>query len=229
MTPDPARLHILRARYDDWLAQSVPPPVPVVPGLPGAAHLALDGQGLAARGWDGLPIDWVPEGGAVQAGGYGEDRSIYDTPAFRQPGEEPRTVHLGLDVFAAPGTPVHCPLAGEVHSFQRNDADKDYGPTIILRHAPERDLVFYSLYGHLAPESLAGLKPGAAVGAGEAIGEIGTNAVNGGWAPHLHFQVILDLLGRSGDFPGVCRRSEAAAWLALCPDPAALAGWTQRS
>ncbi|MEO6446181.1 MAG: aminotransferase class III-fold pyridoxal phosphate-dependent enzyme, partial [Gemmatimonadaceae bacterium] len=44
--------------------------------------------------------------------------------------------------------------------------------------------------------------------------------VNGGWPPHLHFQVICDLLGREGDFPGVARARERAVWLSLCPDPA---------
>ena len=35
------------------------------------------------------------------------------------------------------------------------------------------------------------------------IARIGTTAENGGWPPHLHFQLITDLLDRHGDFPGV--------------------------
>src|SRR5262249_60713068 len=42
---------------------------------------------------------------------------------------------------------------------------------------------------------------------------------NGGWPPHLHFQIILDLLERDADFPGVARSSEPAVWTSLSPDP----------
>jgi peptidoglycan LD-endopeptidase LytH len=42
---------------------------------------------------------------------------------------------------------------------------------------------------------------------------------NVGWPPHLHLQIIRDLEGRRGDYPGVCRVSEAPQWLARCPDP----------
>ena len=65
--------------------------------------------------------------------------------------------------------------------------------------------------------------------AGQKLGELGDSPVNGGWAPHLHFQVMLDLLGHSGDFPGVCRKSEADLWLTLCPDPRPLLGLPPRS
>lgn len=206
-------------RYDSWLASRSIMPAEIVPGLASAKPLRLDREGLAERGWTDLPVDWVPEAGAIHAGGYGEDRAIYDTPIFNPHGEEPRTIHLGLDVFARAGTPVHGPLEGVVHSVQRNDNPKDYGPTLILEHAVSADLTIYTLYGHLGTDVLEWLAPGDVVSAGERIGELGPSDINGGWAPHLHFQVMLDLQGRSGDFPGVAKRSEAEEWLALCPDP----------
>jgi 4-aminobutyrate aminotransferase-like enzyme len=43
--------------------------------------------------------------------------------------------------------------------------------------------------------------------------------VNGGWTPHVHFQIITDLLDLSCDFPGVARPSQRDVWLGLCPDP----------
>ena len=227
MSAEPAfsfDLASLRARYDRWLAVAGHGSRPLIEGLRQDGTIELDAPGLAMRDWDDLPIDWVPLEGEVLHGGYGEDRAIYDTPIFNPPGAEPRTIHLGLDVFAPTGTPVFAPLAGSVHSLKRNDNAKDYGPTLILEHRPEDGLVFHTLYGHLGPEVLGQLKPGDTVHAGDQIATLGTNDVNGGWAPHLHFQVILDLMDRSGDFPGVCTKSDADSWLTLCPDPRPLLG-----
>jgi peptidoglycan LD-endopeptidase LytH len=134
-------------------------------------------------------------------------------------------VHLGIDIFAPYGTDVFAPLASRVHSSRINDNPGDYGPTIILEHQAGADK-FYSLYGHLSRDSLKGLKPGAAYMAGERIASLGTRNENGGWPPHLHFQIILDLKGMSGDYPGVCKRSEQAHWLSICPDPRPLLGLT---
>ncbi len=218
MSASPDIAHTRRL-YETWLMAREGRPAELMRGLAAARHLPLDAAGLKARGWRDLPIDWVPENGALHAGGYGEDRAIYDTPIFNPPGNEPRTLHLGLDVFAAAGTPVYAPLAGKVHSFQVNDNDKDYGPTIILEHSLSPQLTLWSLYGHLGLDSVSELQTGTSVTTGEEIARLGSNDVNGGWAPHLHFQVMLDMQGRKGDFPGVCRKSEQEMWLTLCPDP----------
>ncbi len=145
-------------------------------------------------------------------GRYNEDRIIY-----RQSLSLTRSVHLGMDVFVTPGTPVFAPLTGKVHSFQDNDARGDYGPTIILEHQIE-GCTFYTLYGHLTRDSL-NLEVGQVISQGEEFASIGNYPVNGNWPPHLHFQIITDMLGRSGDFPGVCALSEREYWLSICPDP----------
>lgn len=111
-----------------------------------------------------------------------------------------------------------------MHSSRINDAEGDYGPTIILEHAPVSGLKFHTLYGHLARDSLKGLKPGTAFMAGEKIAELGTKRENGAWSPHLHFQIVLDIGSAKGDYPGVCRRSEQDHWLSICPDPGPLLG-----
>lgn len=169
----------------------------------------------------------MPENPGLAVGGYGEDRAIYTSPVFTAAGEA-RTVHLGLDLFAPAGTEVFAPLDGRVHSFRDNANPLDYGPTIILEHAVSTPvsgaLVFYTLYGHLARESLDGLTAGQAIAAGQRLGWLGRPEVNGGWPPHLHVQVMLDLMGYEGDFPGVARRSESARWLEICPDPGPLLG-----
>lgn len=213
-----------RRAYDAWLAGWQARRPEIVDGISDALPMPLDGDSLARRGWTDLPLHWIPEPGIVYAGGYGEDRAIYDTPIFNPPGEEPRTIHLGIDVFALPGKTVRAPLAGRVHSFQLNDNAKDYGPTIVLEHQPEPGLVFFTLYGHLSLDSLDGLQTGRSVVAGQEFARLGSNDENGGWAPHLHVQIILDMMGKAGDFPGVCRKSDAEYWLTLCPDPSRLLG-----
>ena len=111
---------------------------------------------------------------------------------------------VASETWRAPdGTEVFAPLDGAVLSVQRNPAPLDYGPTVILEHAGEDGRPFFTLYGHLDEEVLGRLQPGAPVAAGELVGRLGAEAVNGGWPPHLHFQVVLDRLGRTGDFPGV--------------------------
>ena len=162
------------------------------------------------------------EGATAGLGRYDEARPWYTSPAFRSPSDGPpdwRTIHLGVDLFAPAGTPVAAPLAGVVHSFRDNADQLDYGPTIILQHDVAPDVRFYTLYGHLSRESLHGLKQGAAVKAGDRIATLGDPTVNVGWAPHLHFQIITDLLGRSGEFPGVARPSERELFLSISPDP----------
>lgn len=165
----------------------------------------------------------VTPGKPLRAGGYAEDRANYTQPLFAPEHDEARTVHLGIDIFAPAGADVFTPLPGRVHSSQINDNPGDYGPTIILEHAVGADKL-HTLYGHLSRDSLKGLKPGAAFMAGEPIAQLGTKRENGGWPPHLHFQVLLDIGTAKGDYPGVCKRSEREKWLAICPDPRPLLG-----
>lgn len=153
------------------------------------------------------------------AGGYGEDRVIYRMSDLYGTGsEEPRSVHLGCDLWLPAGTVVHAVLPGVVHSTRDNKEFGDYGPTIILEHEIA-GVRFHTLYGHLSRQSLQLSPRGRRVAIGEPIGWLGQPHENVGWAPHLHFQIIRELDGREGDYPGVCRASEKATWLARCPDP----------
>lgn len=59
---------------------------------------------------------------------------------------------------------------------------------------------------------------GQPVAAGEGIASFGPPAENGNWPSHLHFQVIENMEGMAGDYPGVCRVSERDKYLCNCPD-----------
>ena len=160
----------------------------------------------------------IQEAQAVCAiGGYFENRYIYRRSEHFQQTVEPRSIHLGVDIWAAAGTPVFAPLAGKVHSFANNDNFGDYGPTIILEHELE-GYIFYTLYGHLSVSSLDGLAVNQVIDKGQRIAEFGNFPENGNWPPHLHFQVMTDMLGKQGDFPGVCEPSKIDFYRAICPN-----------
>jgi 4-aminobutyrate aminotransferase-like enzyme/Ser/Thr protein kinase RdoA (MazF antagonist) len=166
-------------------------------------------------------------GAAVGIGRYDEPRALYSAPQFassENPTDERRTLHLAIDLFVEPGAVVRAPLDGVVHKFANNSAPLDYGPVVILKHAAGDGQEFFTLYGHLSTDSLSSLQVGKRVARGETFARVGDAHENGGWPPHIHFQVILDLLDRGTDFPGVAFASEREVWTSLSPDPNLLLG-----
>lgn len=152
-------------------------------------------------------------------GGYFEHRTLYARSAlFDTAAQEPRRLHLGMDIWGPAGTPVYAPLEGTVHSFQHNNHFGDYGPTIILQHNLN-GLPLYSLYGHLNRECLSILTAGMPIAQGQQIAAFGTASENGSWPPHLHFQLMFNMQGHIGDYPGVCRYSQKEEYQANIPDP----------
>jgi murein DD-endopeptidase MepM/ murein hydrolase activator NlpD len=80
-------------------------------------------------------------------------------------------------------------------------------------------ITFYTLYGHLSLNSIKNINEGDRIEKGDIFAEFGIPIENGQWPPHLHFQIIDDLEGWSGDYPGVCKFSEKEKYLENCPDP----------
>lgn len=155
----------------------------------------------------------------VAFGGYQEIRNLYKrSTVFNAENSEERNIHIGLDLWIKAGTSVLAALDGTIHSFQNNTALGDYGPTIILKHQIE-DFTFHTLYGHLSSESLTDKKVGAFVKKGEKIATLGRPPINGDYAPHLHFQIIIDIENKSGDYPGVCNQNKLAFYTQNCPNP----------
>jgi murein DD-endopeptidase MepM/ murein hydrolase activator NlpD len=160
-------------------------------------------------------------GKKVAFGGYSEVRKLYKRSELFTTSEDEdsnRNIHLGLDFWADARTDVLAVLDGKLHSYNDNSSFGDYGPTIILEH-PFEEKKFYSLYGHLSRASLNNLTPGTLIKKGEKIAELGTPEENGDYAPHLHFQIIEDLVEKIGDFPGVTSRRELDFYLQNCPNP----------
>lgn len=194
--------------------------------------------GTEAASWTSQRLfTYLAEVGAeVGVGRYLEDRDLYTAEAYTGAGDtgagdagagdtgRRRTVHLGADLLVPHGTPVFAPLDGVVQDFNDNAAPQDYGPVVILAHRTDTGDGFFTLYGHLARSTLPGLAVGQPVGAGERFAAVGTEVENGGWAPHLHFQVLTSLLGRGVDVPGVGAPADLGLWRSVCPDPNLLLG-----
>lgn len=161
----------------------------------------------------------------ILAGGYGEARSFYASEAFcveGNAGKEYRTMHLGLDVWLPAKTAIHAPLDGTIIGLQNNDHKRDYGPTVIVQHqysTASGVQQFYSLYGHLSNKSLELHQLGDKVKAGQFLAWVGKDHENGGWNPHLHFQIMHDMLNHQGDFPGACTPNDWPVMQSICPDP----------
>lgn len=161
-------------------------------------------------------------GTAFAFGRWAEPRELYNNELFAAAGTgESRTIHMGIDLFCAAGTAVFAPLQGTVEHVANNARELDYGPLVILRHASRNGADFFSLYGHLSIDTLERVEAGQVVAAGEQVAAVGEPPSNGNWPPHLHFQLINDLLGLGADFPGVAPAREQDYWLSLSPSPAA--------
>lgn len=155
----------------------------------------------------------------VAFGGYIEGRTLYKrSTIFKNDSVPERNIHIGLDFWAKAGTPVLAALDGKVHSFKNNIGLGDYGPTIILEHEIENEK-FYTLYGHLSLESINDLSVGKQFKKGKKIATIGDAAVNGDYAPHVHFQIIKNIENYWGDYPGVCNSNDLNFYIENCPDP----------
>jgi murein DD-endopeptidase MepM/ murein hydrolase activator NlpD len=167
--------------------------------------------------------EWVnvklaKDGSRYGIGGYDENRTIYLRSGHFNTEEEPRSLHLGTDIWGPAGTPIYSFSDAVVHSFAFNDQFGDYGATIILRHEFDGNSI-YVLYGHLSRSSLFGLEAGLGIAKGVRFAEFGIPEENGNWPPHLHFQLINDMEGLKGDYPGVCKYSLRAQYLANSPNP----------
>jgi len=158
-------------------------------------------------------------------GYWKEPRLIYTASDFRESAEKTsarRTVHLGIDIFATENSLLFAPLDGVVHMVENRLSEQDYGGIAVLHHETDDGDFLYTIYGHLAPEIVDRLSPGDSVKKGEAFARMGATSVNGGWAPHVHFQLALCIEGMKEDgWPGVADPDDVVFMTALCPNPAA--------
>jgi murein DD-endopeptidase MepM/ murein hydrolase activator NlpD len=123
-----------------------------------------------------------------------------------------------MDLWIKAGTSILAALDGTVYGFDFNAGKGNYGPTIILEHTIENQ-TFYTLYGHLSVESIENIEIGTLFKKGQTLATLGDSSVNGGYSPHLHFQIIKNIEDNFSDYPGVCSKNTLDFYLENCPDP----------
>lgn len=100
---------------------------------------------------------------------------------FSRTGSKSRRKHLGIDIVAPKGTPIHAVLDGVVEIVSNGGKGfRGYGRVIIINHSDR----LWSLYSHCATMSV---KVGQHVRAGDIIATVGRTGR--ATTNHLHFEV----------------------------------------
>ena len=133
-----------------------------------------------------------------------------------------RNIHMGIDIGGPVGTFCLAFMDGEISHFGYNPEPGDYGNVIITKHVISKT-TFWALYGHLDSSSIDNISIGQDVKAGELIGRFGNAHENGGWEPHLHFQLSL-VEPSTHDLPGVVSSEDREQALLDYPDPRLVLG-----
>lgn len=126
----------------------------------------FDGQGNSVR----KALMVTPIDGAVISSGYG---------MRKHPIQGYNKMHRGLDFAAPTGTPVMAAGDGIITYAGRRGS---YGNFVHIRHANQYETAYAHLSGYAD-----GVKAGARVKQGEAIGYVGSTGRSTG--PHLHYEI----------------------------------------
>jgi|TARA_B110000914_G_C15360258_1_gene398164 murein DD-endopeptidase MepM/ murein hydrolase activator NlpD len=162
---------------------------------------------------------WSSHETEFSIGKYDEFRpNMYTTNIF----EGIRNIHMGVDIGGPVGTPCMAFMDGVISHFGYNSEPGDYGNVIITKHIISQSII-WALYGHLDSLSITNKSIGQKVEAGEIIGNFGNNQENGGWEPHLHFQLSF-IEPVTHDLPGVVSSEDRNQALLDYPDPRLVLG-----
>ena len=153
-------------------------------------------------------------------GKYNEERpNMYTGDLFEK---SERFIHMGLDIGAPIKTAVKSFYVGEIFLFAYNKLKLDYGYTIITKHRFGNQNM-YALYGHLSESSIKDKKIGQKFDPGETLGFLGNKQENGGWPPHVHFQLSL-IKPNECNLPGVVSKKDHKLAQKIFPDPRLVLG-----
>ena len=161
-------------------------------------------------------------------GKYNDRRpGMYTSELFGSDPAGSRDIHIGIDIAAPVLTPVHAIFEGTVHATKIHLGHGNYGGTVITKHvlrdAGGNIREFWALYGHLSHASVDKATLGSKVHAGDILGWLGDESENGGWNPHLHFQLSWRE-PENCDMPGVVNEKDLAHALKIYPDPRLVLG-----
>lgn len=162
---------------------------------------------------------WPRTDAVFSIGKYNELRPhLYNSPIFGGI----RNIHVGIDINGPEGTACMAFADGKIKNFGYNSESGDYGFVIITEHLVS-GVKFWALYGHLNSNSVKDKKVGQRIKKGETIAWFGPKNENGGWEPHLHFQLSL-IEPKTHDLPGVVSLEDREQALRDFPDPRIILG-----
>lgn len=131
-------------------------------------------------------IKWklnLPKGNCCYYGGFGEDRT--NLLGCLEP-METKMIHLGIDIYAGVGSRVNSICCGKVvYVFQDPSKINGWGHMVIIRDKKHK---VYHLYGHL--EVFNRIQTGSELILGQPLGIVASQDKNGGWPPHVHYQIM---------------------------------------
>jgi len=156
-------------------------------------------------------------------GKYLEHRpKVYLSDLFRAHDEEPRDLHMGVDLFAPVGAEVFA-FSDSTLLFQGyNPNAGDYG-NVIVTESKFGDLSLFVLYGHLDSRSIHLREVGTTIKGGSLLGYVGDKKENGGYPPHVHFQISY-VRPTTHDMPGAVKKSELEIARLHYPNPSLVLG-----
>ena len=162
---------------------------------------------------------WKQSETEFSIGRYNEIRSnMYNADIFAGI----RNIHMGIDIGGPKGTPCMSFSDGVITHLGYNPEPGDYGNVIIIKQVISGFDV-WALYGHLSSLSIKHKFINQKITAGEVVGWFGNYDENGGWEPHLHFQLSL-IEPKTHDLPGVVSLGERERALLDYPDPRLVLG-----
>ncbi len=143
---------------------------------------------------------------------------LYTAELFAQQ----RNIHMGIDIGCPVGTPVFSFWQAKVYCKDYHSAQGDYGYTLILEYQIS-NLSLWVLYGHLAKKGWDQLEPGQSIEKRQNFCFVGDENENGGWPPHLHFQVSKKKPSTC-DMPGAVSKSQYQDVIKDYLDPRSILG-----
>jgi len=135
-----------------------------------------------------LIADDAPQGLRLPVKGVSV-RAVRDTFGAPRPGDR---THEGIDIFAPRGTAVLSTTRGIVSRVGENSL----GGTVVWVLGPAGDRHYYA---HL--DSVADIRSGQRIVAGDVLGTVGTTGNARGTAPHLHYGIYRNRVGPVNPFP----------------------------
>jgi len=162
---------------------------------------------------------WKSPNTMYSIGKYDEFRpGLYNSEIFKGV----RNLHVGIDIGGPVGTPCMAFMEGEISHFGYNPLPGDYGNVVITKHKIGKDFL-WALYGHLDSQSIKNKSIGQKISSGDILGHFGDKNENGGWEPHLHFQLSI-IEPQTHDLPGVVALEFREQALIDYPDPRFILG-----